>query len=189
MFSTRLLTLLVRLHVLQASVEDIETLVETQYPSVQATKSGTALKAVLKLFEHLVTYMEGLLAISPYVNGPFDSRTKGVAALSDLNQLANEPYMAYLKSKLGEWYSEPPRPASKQPAVDADEPAPAGPTLSLVEAMAAGLYSISKAFRPEFNAGGAQEVRSERQTGTAQCPGCRAPYLEADRHRKALITL
>jgi hypothetical protein len=33
--------------------------------------------------------------------------------------------MAYLKRKLGEWYSEPPRPASKQPAVDADEPAPA----------------------------------------------------------------
>jgi hypothetical protein len=48
--------------------------------------------------------------VSPYVNGPFDSRAKGVAeavaaaALSDLNQLANEPYMAYLKHKLGEWY-------------------------------------------------------------------------------------
>jgi hypothetical protein len=62
-------------------------------------------------------------------------------------------------------------------------------TLSLVEAMAVGLYSISKAFRLEFDARGALEVRSERQTGTAQCPGCRAPYLEADRHRKALITL
>ncbi len=24
--------------------------------------------------------------------------------------------------------------------------------------------------------------------GTAQCPGCIAPYLEADRNRKALIT-
>jgi hypothetical protein len=76
-----------------------------------------------------------LLAVSPYGNRPFDSRAKGVAeavtacagALSDLNQLANEPYMAYLKCKLGEleWYSEAPRPASKQPAVDADEPAPA----------------------------------------------------------------
>jgi hypothetical protein len=75
--------------------------------------------------------MEGLLAVSPYVNGPFDSRAKGVveavaaAALSDLNQLANEPYMAYLKRKLGEWYREASRPARKQPAVDADEPAPA----------------------------------------------------------------
>ena len=58
--------------------------------------------------------MEGLLAVSSYVNGPFDSHAKGVAvlteavaaaALSDLNQLANEPYMAYLNSKLGEWYS------------------------------------------------------------------------------------
>jgi hypothetical protein len=33
--------------------------------------------------------------------------------------------MAYLKRKLGEWYHEAPRPARKQPAVDADEPAPA----------------------------------------------------------------
>ena len=78
--------------------------------------------------------MEGLLAVSPYVNGPFDSHAQGVAvlaeavaaaALSDLNQLVNEPYMAYLKHKLREWYRKAPRPASKQPAVDADEPAPA----------------------------------------------------------------
>jgi hypothetical protein len=78
--------------------------------------------------------MEGLLAVSPYVNGPFDSHAKGVAvlteavaaaALSDLNQLANELYMAYLKRKLGEWYREASRPARKQPAVVADEPAPA----------------------------------------------------------------
>ena len=103
-------------------------------PSVQATKSGAALKAVPKQSKHLVAYMEGLLAVSPYVNGPFDSHAKGVAvlaeavataALSDLNQLANELYMAYLKRKLGEWYREAPRPAHKQPAVDADEPAPA----------------------------------------------------------------
>jgi hypothetical protein len=33
--------------------------------------------------------------------------------------------MAYLKRKLGEWYREAPRPARKQPANDADEPAPA----------------------------------------------------------------
>jgi hypothetical protein len=33
--------------------------------------------------------------------------------------------MAYLKHKLEEWYREAPRPARKQPAVDADEPAPA----------------------------------------------------------------
>ena len=104
---------------------------DTQYPSVQAIKSGAALKAVPKLSKHFVAYMEGLLAVSLYVNGPFDSRAKGVAeavaaaALSDLNQLANEPYMAYLKRKLGEWYREAPRPARKQPAVDADEPAPA----------------------------------------------------------------
>ena len=84
--------------------------------------------------------MEGLLAVSPYVNGPFDSHAKGVAghaeavaaaALSDLNQLANELYMAYLKRKplsSGNGTAslrEAPRPAHKQSAVDADEPAPA----------------------------------------------------------------
>ena len=107
---------------------------------VQATKSGAALKAVPKLSKHLVAYMEGLLAVSPYVNSPFDSHAKGVAvlveavaaaALSDLKHLANELYIDYLKHKLGEWYyvtaslREAPRPARKQPAVDADEPAPA----------------------------------------------------------------
>jgi hypothetical protein len=69
--------------------------------------------------------------VSPYVNGSFDSHAKGVAeavagaALSDLNQLANESYMAYLMRKLGEWYREAPRLARKQPAVDEDEQAPA----------------------------------------------------------------
>jgi hypothetical protein len=51
-------------------------------PSVQAIKSGAALKAVPKLSKHLVPYMEGLLAVSPYVNGPFDSHAKGVAVLA-----------------------------------------------------------------------------------------------------------
>ena len=126
--------------------------------------------------------MECLLAVSPYVNGHFDSHAKGVAvlaeavaaaALLDLNQLANEPYMAYLKRKLGEWNREAPRPARKQPVVHADEPAPAAgdqdsrrrqprPTLPLVEATAVGLYSISKAYRPEFDVRGAQGPHSAR---------------------------
>jgi hypothetical protein len=73
--------------------------------------------------------MEGLLAVSPYVNSPFYSCAKDIAeavaavALSNLRKLANEPYMAYLKRKLGEWSREAPRPTRKQPAVDADEPA------------------------------------------------------------------
>jgi hypothetical protein len=150
----------------------LEVKCETQYPSVQATESGAVLKAVPKLSKRLVAYMEGLLAVSLYVNGPFDSRAMGVAeavsaaALLDLNQLANEPCMAYLKRKLGGWYREPPRPAHKQPAVDADEPRsphqPPGtrrrqprPTLPLVEATAVGLNSISKAYRPEFDVWGA----------------------------------
>jgi hypothetical protein len=120
--------------------------------------------------------MEGLLAVSPYVNGPFNSHAKGVAvlaeavaaaALSDLNQLAN---MAYLKHKLEEWYSDAPRPARKQPTVDADSPRqPTGtrrrqprPTLPLVEATAVGLHSISKVYRPEFDVRGAPERAARR---------------------------
>jgi hypothetical protein len=50
-------------------------------PSVQATKSGAALKAVPKLSKQLVAYMKGLLI--PYVNGPFNSYAKGVAVLAE----------------------------------------------------------------------------------------------------------
>ena len=53
------------------------------------------------------------LAVCPYVKSPLDSCAKDVAeaaakeALADQkvpNKLANKPYKAYLKSKLGEWY-------------------------------------------------------------------------------------
>ena len=93
MFSTHLLTLPCSF-ACAACVKTlyIKTLEENSVPSVQATKSGAALKAVAKLSKYLVAYMEGLLI--PYVNGPFDSHAKGVAvlaeavaaaALSDLN--------------------------------------------------------------------------------------------------------
>ena len=112
-----------------------------------------------------------------------------------MNQLTNESCIYYLKHKLGEWYHEAPRPARKQPAVvDADEPGQQPTTrrmqprqtLPLVEAAAVYLYSISKAFRPEFDAQGALKRAQDRD---GQCPGCIAPYLEADRNRKALIML
>jgi hypothetical protein len=79
---------------------------ESQYPLVQATKSGAALKEVLNLSKHhLFVYMESLLTVCPYTNCLFDSRAKGVAeavaapvltpeTLINL-KLANEPYMAY----------------------------------------------------------------------------------------------
>ena len=93
---------------------------ESQYPSVQATISGAALKAVPKLSKNLLAYM---LAVCPYVNCPFDSRAKGVAeavasaALADLNKLANKPYMASLKRKLEEWYSEALKPLALRNAL------------------------------------------------------------------------
>ncbi len=96
--------------------------------------------------------------------------------------------MAYLKLKLGKWYREAPRPASKQPAVDADEPAPAaGDQEEATEAYApsgggdgCGLHWVRtrlvKRINPNLTSG---EHRSKRWTKTAQCPGCIAPYLEA----------
>ena len=68
--------------------------------------------------------MEGLVAVSPYKDGPFDSRAKGVAehatkeAFKNLNKPKNEPYMAYLKRKLGDWYREAPQPLRTEPVAD-----------------------------------------------------------------------
>ena len=110
-----------------------------------------------------------------------------------VNQLTNESYimMYYLKRKLGEWYYEAPRPARKQPAVvDADEPGQQPTTrrmqprqtLPLVEAAAVYLYSISKAFRPEFDAQGAPEREPDRDRAM---PGLHSAVFGADRNRMA----
>jgi len=107
--------------------EKVEQLAESQYLSIAASKSGAALKAIPKISKHLVAYMEGLVAVSPYKDGPFDSRAKGVAehaateAFNNLNKIKNEPYMDYLKRKLGEWYREAPQPARKEPVADDEE--------------------------------------------------------------------
>ena len=109
------------------TVEEVEQLAESQYLSIAASKSGALKNAIPKISKHLVAYMAGLVAVSPYKNGPFDSRAKGVAehaateAYNQLNKLKNEPYMAYLKRKLGEWYREAPQPLRKLPVDDAEE--------------------------------------------------------------------
>jgi hypothetical protein len=96
------------------------------------TRSGRKLPAVGKISKNLVTYMAGLVAVSPYKHGPFDSRAKGVAkhssaeAMENLNKLKNEPYIAYLKRKLGEWYCEASRPLRKQPVDEEEEPTGGG---------------------------------------------------------------
>ena len=61
------------------TMEEVERLAESQHLSISASKSGAALKAIPKISKQLVAYMAGLVAVSPYTNGPFDSRTKGVA--------------------------------------------------------------------------------------------------------------
>ena len=75
------------------TVEEVEHLAESQYVSIAASKSGPALKAVPKISKHLVAYMAGLGAVSPYMGGPFDPRVKGIAeqaatqAFNNLNKL------------------------------------------------------------------------------------------------------
>ena len=113
------------------TVEDIESLAESQYLSIPGSKSGGPLKAVPKISKNLVAYLEGLLAVSPYASGAFDPRAKGVAeaaameALTALNKHTNEAYMSYLKRKLGDWYREAPRPERKQAGADEPEELPA----------------------------------------------------------------
>jgi hypothetical protein len=104
--------------------EQVEQLVDSQYLSIAAStsRSGRALPAVPKISKDLVmaclVAVAGLVAVSPYRHGPFNSRAKGVTehwhasaeAMKNLNKLKNKPFMAYLKHKLGEWYSKAPRP-------------------------------------------------------------------------------
>jgi hypothetical protein len=76
---------------------EVEHLEEGQYLSIAASKSGHALPAISKISKKLVTYMVGLVAVSPYKHGQFYSCAKGVAenasaeALKWLNKLKNEP--------------------------------------------------------------------------------------------------
>ena len=70
---------------------------ESQYLSIAASKSGDALKAVPKLSQNFVAYIQGLVALSPYQNGPFDSRAKGVAehaSAEALSRRAEDPEQA-----------------------------------------------------------------------------------------------
>ena len=90
-------------------------------------------------------------------------------AFNNLNKLKNEPYMAYLKRKLGEWYREAPKPVRQQPVLvlwpttrranprtAATPPGPPRPRRRrtavppLKVATVLGFHLISKVFRPEF---------------------------------------
>ncbi len=103
---------------------------EFSYPSVQATNPALH-SGWFRSRERAIQAPRRVHGGLAFSERPF--RAKGVAeavaaaALSDLNKLANELYMAsgYLKRKLGEWCREAQRPARKQAVVDADEPAPA----------------------------------------------------------------
>jgi hypothetical protein len=114
------------------TVEEVEHLAESQYLSIAASRSGAALPAIPKISKHLVAYMEGLVAVSPYKDGTFDDRATGVAehaytqAFNNLNKIKNEPYMIYLKRKLGEWYREAPKPLRREPVADEEEEPGAG---------------------------------------------------------------
>lgn len=117
-----------------STAEEAELLALSEYPPIEASPSGPALKAVPKISKQLVAYLEGLVAVSPYKDGPFDSRAHGVAehayseALAELNKHKTEDFQKYLKRKLGDWYREAPKPVRLQGAAAPDgvDAAPAG---------------------------------------------------------------
>jgi hypothetical protein len=124
---------------------------------------------------------------------PSIQATKFGAALKAVPKLSKH-LVAYTEGLLAvsPYVKDPPASNAQQPAVNADEPAPAAADQE--EATEAGAFwwrrrrwvctQLVKRFDPNSTPG---EHRSERRTGTAQCHGCIAPYLEAD-SRKALIT-
>jgi hypothetical protein len=61
------------------TTEEVEQLADSQYLFITASRSGSALLAVPKISKNLIAYMAGLVAVSPYGHGPFNSRAKGVA--------------------------------------------------------------------------------------------------------------
>jgi hypothetical protein len=85
--------------------------------------------------KNLIAYMEGLLAVSSYVNCTFNSHAKAqgccggcrrrcTLGLEPARQQALHGLPQAQAQALG-WYREAPRSARKQPVVNADEPAPA----------------------------------------------------------------
>jgi hypothetical protein len=59
------------------TVEEVEQLQDSQYLSIAASRSGSALQAVPKISKNLVAYMAALVAVSPYKHGPFDFSCQG----------------------------------------------------------------------------------------------------------------
>jgi hypothetical protein len=151
------------------AAEDTEPLAESQCPSVQASASGAALKAVPKLSKNLIAYIEhdgGAACREPLrdLNGPFGPHAKGFAeaAPAEAPKSLNKPFMAYLKQAQarGMIPRGPKSPgqdlhASNQCFKRTNPRQPA--TIHLitrppVETTVACFCLIGKAFRPEFEA-------------------------------------
>jgi hypothetical protein len=142
--------------------------------------------------------MEGLLAVCPYMNGPFNSGAKGFAkaaaieALKNLSKLANEPYMTYLMltaSSSGTstaWLQD--LHASNRWSKRTNYKQQATTLRPLAEAAVVVLHLISIAFRPEFKASlgpGPGQHQRKRWTRTVPCKNHIVPYLEADHNGEA----
>jgi hypothetical protein len=51
------------------TVEKVEQLADIQYLSIASYRSGSALPAVPNISKNLISYMVGLVAVSPYKHG------------------------------------------------------------------------------------------------------------------------
>ena len=107
----------------RSKVEDIEALAESEFAAIDDSAP-----ACPKISKHLVAYMEGLVAVAPYLRGTADPSAQGFAeavaaeAFDRLNAVKKAQYMDFLKRKLGEWYRAAPKGLRPAPAPEVDEP-------------------------------------------------------------------
>ena len=95
---------------LYCNVEDMADLASSVYPTSSAALVGTcpALSTVPKVSRNLVTYLAGLIVVTPYIGGTADTCAGGLGeahadiVLQVLKLATDEAYIDFLKRKLVE---------------------------------------------------------------------------------------
>ena len=109
---------------LYCNVDDMEDLASSVYPLGCAALEGVcpALSAVPKISSNFVTYLAGLIVVTPYIGGTADTRAAGLCevhtdvVLKVLKLVTDAAYTDFLKPKLVEWYAAAPKSYSHDPA-------------------------------------------------------------------------
>ena len=96
------------------SEADLQALAVADYPAIPELQSGAAMPACPKISKTLVSYIAGLLVVTPYYKGNCDDRAKRTQdayiakCLTTLNTINNESYKGFLSCKLSVWYKNSP---------------------------------------------------------------------------------